>query len=457
MTSLNKFSPTADELDFARASMPIVEPKKPIAKSKYSATPEELEFASASMAEPMKEEIPWYKSYPAAAIKGLTKGIISLGESFGGLHQPRGMKEEQEQQRAELLEKALPSEEGFVEGALERGGKILPSALAGPGGITSALVRTGAAALSGETAKKLGAGETGQAIAELPAFLAPGLGKKIIPTKKQAEVVSEARRLGMTEKEIAPLIQSEKKQAALSKYAFKGDNTKEILQGSKKAVGNIYNALSESEVAKKTITPEIYQEMTEGFKKSFEKIPSEMLKKIAPDIKIMIEGDITGEKMMNFYHKLNHYINKGDAQLGLLMNPLKKSIESVSTELAKDFKMANKLYERSAKIRKSLNPKSEEWFSKLMRGSAPYRMAAGILSGYYPILLEAIGEQATRQLATKMLTSPRFQNLTKQMIDAAANNQFKLAMNVKDILKNEIEDDVPEAAALLDHLEFNPQ
>lgn len=454
MTSLNKFAATEDELDFARASMPIVEPKKPTAKSKYSATPEELEFASASMAEPMKEEIPWYKSYPAAAIKGLTKGIISLGESFGGLHQPRGMKEEQEQQRAELLEKALPSEEGFVEGTLQRGGKILPTALAGPGGIINALVRTGVAALSGETAKELGAGETGQAIAELPAFLTPSLGKKIIPTKKQEPIVKAARELGLTEEAIAPLIQNEKKQKALSKLAFRGEKTQAKLGNVKEEMSKLYENLEAQPFARNVLSKSDQNNLMYGFKEKFSKLPDELRKKIAPDFKDLISGPIDGEKLINFWKDLNYHIQKGESRLGILKDPISKSMNKIAPEFGKDFQTINELYSRYAGIRKILKPSTiSNFFEKTMK----YRIIGGIVTGYYPILLETLGEAAARKIATEMLTNPRLQNISKQLVKALNENKLKLAQNLATALRNEIGENNPEIYEDLTEIDFNPQ
>lgn len=455
-----KYSPTEEELDFAMASMPTMENKPKstsISKSKYAPTEEEMDFANASMNEPISEEIPWYKSIGSAALKGFTKGIVGLGQSFGGLMQTPLKNQEEEVQREETLNEILPSEEGFIEGVAERGGKILPGVLAGPGGIGQALLRTGIAATSGETAKKLGFGETVQNLAEIPALLTPGLKGKISPTSKQKEIVAEARRLGLSEKEITPLIQSEKKQGILKKFASRGDRTQKILKGSKEAVENLYDTIGASPSAKNVINKDVYNKLTSNFTSQFEKLPDELRKKIAPDVKDLIRGDVTGEKLINFWQDLNHYIKKGDSKLGILKDPILKAMKGVSPEFAKDFQITNQLYARSAQIRRSLSPKDENIVMKFLEATAPYQLIGSVISGYYPAMITVLGEVGARKLASSMLTNPRFQNIGKQMVHAASENKIQLAMNLKDVLKKDLEEDSPEAAMLLDYVDFNPK
>src|SRR5210317_2064647 len=63
------------------------------------------------------KSIPWYQSYASSLGKGLIKGTIAFGRMLGPTLEPY----DPEQTRL-ALDELLPSEEGFVEGALERGG-----------------------------------------------------------------------------------------------------------------------------------------------------------------------------------------------------------------------------------------------------------------------------------------------------------------------------------------------
>lgn len=400
-------------------------------------------------------ENPWYQSFASAAAKGVIKGVIGLGENFGPLLQSPQQKLKEKGEREESLEQILPSEKGTTEALLERGGEILPAVVSGPGGIVSKLIRTGLAAASGEAAKELGFGETGQAIAELPALIGPGLKGKISPTKAQQPIVEEARRLGLTEKEIAPLIQSEKKQSILKKFASRGDKTQEILKGSKAAVDNLYQTIGASPAAKNVISNEVKNKLAINFKKQFEQMPEELKKKIAPDVKDLIRGEITGEKLINFWQDVNHYIKKGDGKLGLLKQPILEAMQGVSAEFAKDFQVANQLYAKSAKIRRSLSPKDENIVSKFIDATAPYQLIGAVVSGYYPAMVTVVGEIGARKLASAMLLNPRYQNLAKQITHATAENNVQLALNLKKILQDEMQEETPEAAAILDY--FNPK
>ncbi len=440
---INNHTLTQDEKEFADFYMPDVGETR-ISDSKNSPTINEMEFADYALQQPTEEESPWYKSYPAALGKGIVKGVVQLGESFGGLRAPPQQKAEEEEKRSEVLKEYLPSEEGFVEGALERGGKLLPGVLAGPGGVGQAVARSGAAAISGETAKKYGFGEMGQAIAELPALLSPGLAKTILPTKGQKEIVTEARRLGLSEKEIAPLIQAEKKLTIGKKFSYRGDNVQKVLKGSKEAVGNLYTTLEESAAGKNIIPKEVANTFFKDLEKPFAKITDAAYKKIQPDYQKLIDGDITGEKLVNFWQKLNKYISKGDPELGLIKGPLKNAMKGVSPEFSKDFEIINDLYARSAKIRKALSPKDENIVMKFMEATAPYQVVGSLLSGYYPAMATVLGEVGARKLATYSLTNPRFQNLGKQIVKAAADNKVQLADNLMKVFKKELEEEIPD-------------
>jgi hypothetical protein len=233
-------------------------------------------------------------------------------------------------------------------------------------------------------------------------------------------------------------------------------NNQKILKGSKEAVENIYETIQASDHAKNVISPENHKKLITGFKNQFEKLPDELRKKISPDFKDLIDGDITGEKLINFWQDLNHYIKKGDGKLGILKNPILKAMEGVSPEFSQDFQIANKLYAQSAKIRKTLNPKEENIVSKFLDATAPYQLAAAIYSGYYPAMIGVLGEVGARKLGAAMLTNPRFQNISKQMINAASENKIQLAMNLKNVLKKDLEKIDPDTAELLEYMDFNP-
>lgn len=451
MTSMSKFAPTEEELDFAKASMPVITPTITQKQSKYAPSEDEMAFAAASMAEPISDEIPWYKSYPAALAKGLTKGVISLGEAFGGLPQHRGKREEQEEQRAEFLEKVLPSEKGTPEEYLERAGKIAPSALSGTGGVAQALVRTGVAAAGGQAAKEFGAGETVQSLAELPAFLSPRLGKKIIPTKKQEPIIKAARELGLKEESIAPLIQSEKKQKILSKVASRSEKTQTHLGNVREEMNKLYEHLEAQPFAKNSLSKSDQNILMHGFKDKFSKLPDELRKKIAPDFKDLITGPIDGEKLINFWKDLNYHIKKGESQLGILKDPIAKSMNKIAPEFGKDFQNINELYSRYAGIRNGLKPNT---VSKFFEKANPYKILGAIVTGYQPLLIEAVGEAAARKLSTELLLNPRFQNLSKQMVNALNENKVVHAQKVFEHMKNLIEKISPETYQEIEDIDF---
>jgi len=259
MNSVSKYDPTDEEMEFARASMPIVKTKYK-STSNYDPTEEELDFAKFAMKESEKGELPWYKSYPAAAAKGLTKFARGAVESIrsstnaGGLEEDVGsyflkpeekekiaketapFSEQENEDFSQELDERLPTNEGIVETGIEKASHIAPSALIGPGSLLGKGVRTGAAAVLGTAAKEAGVGETGQTLIEMIPFLTPSLGKKLVAKNaKEQELIDFAGKHGLNEKQTALGLKEDNWwNKTISKLAYKGEKTKGGIKDTKK-------------------------------------------------------------------------------------------------------------------------------------------------------------------------------------------------------------------------------
>lgn len=104
------------------------------------------------------------RSIISAPIKGIVKGIQGFNPlgSSGPVPYELG---------AKLLDQVLPTrpEHDF----LERAGKLAPQAALGAGSVPSAILQTAGGTIAGELAKKYGAGEKGQGLAELAGMIGP--------------------------------------------------------------------------------------------------------------------------------------------------------------------------------------------------------------------------------------------------------------------------------------------
>lgn len=349
------------------------------------------------------------------------------------------------------LEKYLPTQEGFAEKALERGGKIAPYAITGGGNVLGQALRSAVAGFLGEVAKESGLPPWAQSLAELPAFAAPSLGKKIIPTAAQKELVEGGRRLGLSEEAITPLIQSEMKKKWLTKFSPKRGRTQEALKKSKSGLGNIYGALENSEVAKSALTTEQSQEVLESIEGVMEKLPSGVRNKIKQDLSDLLNAPITGSSLINFFKDINHYIGKGEQKLGLLKGPIGDALKKLSPQLGEDFSITNRLYSEYAQMAGRLKP---TLVGDLMSAGRAVRTMLGVTTGNYPLLAEAIGESAAKRIAREMLINPRLQNLSKKMVSALNQNKSAIANRILKDYTKEISEIDPELGDDFNDIDF---
>lgn len=353
-----------------------------------------------------------------------------------------------------ILEKALPTQDKFAERALERGGKTGVYAALGGGGIASQAAQALKAATSGfvgEGAKKLGLPDWAQGLLEAASMGLPSLSKKIRPTSSQKELVEGARGLGLSDSEIAPLIQSELKQKWLTKVAPKRGRTQQALKKSKEAIGNVYDRLETSDVAKKVLSPDQSLEVMDSIDKVLEKLPSSLRNEIAEDFGDLLKSDMTGETLINFWKDINHYIGKGSSQLGVLKGPITDALEKVSPKLAQDFRMTNQLYSKFSTANKLLKP---SLLGDLMTAGRAVRTALGIFTGNFPLMAESLGESALSILSREMLINPRFQNLSTKMVHALNQGKPAIANQILSSYIKEIEELDPQTADLLKDIDF---
>jgi len=385
------------------------------------------------------EEVPWYKSYASALGKGLIKGTVSLGRMMGPLDEPYDPN-----RLKELLDEYLPSEEGFVEEALERGGKLFPLVATGGGGAGSAALRTTGAAISGQVAKEFGAPEWAQSLAELPSFIGPDIKKMIQAGKKTKDILEFGRSKGLKEEQLAPLIQGAKKQKVLGKLAFKRGRGQSVIKETQKALGDIYKDLYNHPQAKTVLNEFEAGSKIEELEKIILKIPNEVRKKIIGDFVELKSSPKAAEDFMNFYADINANLSGKTKQLSALKEPVIDAIKKIDSGLSIEFQKTNELYSKWAQISKTLSPNLA---SDLIEGSIPlqavYGLAHGAVTGDVSFMATALtavaGEVAVKQIAAELLINPRFQNLGNKMITAIKNNKFAIAKSVWGQMTQEVD------------------
>lgn len=323
------------------------------------------------------------------------------------------------------------------------------------GGGGKALAVLGGAGAAGQGVREAGGPEGLATALEIGVPLLHGVvSSELSPTSKAAkETVDAGRKIGLTEKQIAPLIQSEGKSDVLSKVARKGTKTKERFASIKETLGDSYNTIKSSPQAKVKL-PNAEQI---NLRKEFGHIRNELSKTLAPSpdkeaalnyieksLETLRNTNVSPEYLVNFWQDINksvkwNSINGGKKALAQLKEPISNTLKKVSPTLAEDFELTNHLYSKYAQISKKLKPDLVDSF--VNKGEIVSALPAGLAIAYgNPMPLMALGgEVATRLLAREMLINPYFQNLAGKLVtnfnQASAKGVTELVKQAQDYMK----------------------
>lgn len=394
--------------------------------------------------------------YAKTIFKGAVEGVSRLGAMMGptfdlpkfeeGKFVPEKTKEEQLEQQTETLNELLPTDEGFVQSSLRRGLKEAPSMAAFPGSAAS-LPRSILAGFLGEGAKELGAPEWAQSAAELTAYIGPDITKKLLSQGKNKEIVEFGKKMGMTDEQITPLIQSEFKQKWLSKLAPKRGSTQKTLADTKQSLSNVYSSIQNSPSAKSELPNIAKEKLFNKFLPIIEDMPANVRDVIKQDAKDLVSKPITGESLINFYKDVNHNLSGNSKQLANLKQPIREALHSISPELGKDFEMMNTLYSKYYPIAERLKP---NLVSDLVSAAEAIGLLGSFTLGYTPALTGFLTEKAAKKLTQQMLINPRLQQLSQKMVNAMNENKFGVVHKLAKSFSSQIKDEVPEAAKILE-------
>lgn len=384
------------------------------------------------------------KDYGKTALKGTIEGVSKLGRMMGPLQDESGKTTEQQlQEQTEVLDKLLPTDEGFIQKGLRRGLKEAPSVMSFPGSAVQAGTRSIAAGYAGETAKEYGLPEWAQSAAEITAFIGPDLTKKLLSSGKNKELIEFAKKMGFSDAEITPLIQSEFKQKWLSKLSPKRGSTQKRLQDTKNRLEQTYGSLQKSKDAGLEISEKANGTMINELFEKLNEMPREVRGAIEADLNDLLNNKITGKSLINFYKDINAKFSGNTKQLSLLKEPIKKALSSISPSLSQDFEMVNKLYTKYYPIAGRLKP---NLVSDLISAGESIGIVASLTTGQMEYLYGLVGDKAVRQLSKHLLMNPHLQQLSKKMAVAINQNKYALAKQVTQEFKTRIKKHSPEIA-----------
>ena len=255
--------------------------------------------------------------------------------------------------------------------------------------------------------------------------------------------------MGLTDEQITPLMQSEFKQKWLGKIAPKRGSIEKSLASTKSALSEGYNTLRESPAAKATLSRGSTEKMMETLSETFQKMPSGVRSKMKQDTQDLLNKPITGESLINYWQDINYNLGSKTKQLSLLKDPVKKALNDVSPELAKDFEMLNNLQSKYYPIASKLKPNITD---DIVRAAENIGLLGSLVTGYYPHLGAILAEKGGRQIAKQMLINPRFQQLASKTVSAINQGKFGMVKKLADLYAHELKSIDPKASEILKNL-----
>src|SRR5574338_102240 len=377
------------------------------------------------------------KSRTSALVKGIGKGLQSIGE-LSPVRGPFGRAGTEN-----VLEQLLPSSNEPIERFTERIAKgLTEGAIGGP----ELSLLSGVGEAIGQVGKEAGAPPWAQTLLSLIPFLKGTKGLAI--PKSQKEAVEFLRSKGLTDKEIVPLLKSEKSLKRLGKIAHKGERISSALQGAHEKLGSGYSQLKEIG-EKLTLPTSDITPFVGDLDKTFDKLTPDFKKLISSNIEDLKNKPVSAKSLIDFWQDLNNKMRKagregivgGREVLGILKNPVSKAFKKIDPLAAKDFEMLNQFYAKKQKALNILQPKQLDHLLDISEGLG---LAGAILTGDLTKFEKILGFVGGRMIATELLVNPKLQNISNRMAQALAKNQTGIYQKLFNKFKDELQKSSPE-------------
>jgi hypothetical protein len=282
------------------------------------------------------------------------------------------------------------------------------------------------------------------------------LGKsKAFDPRTTSKIYKAGRSLGLSPKEMTILLHGDAKQNILGKLTRKTTGLKKALELTENKLGDVRSKLGE----KASSLPQISEEISEKLTDQFAKIRTSLGKTVkgSPDKEAaakFIEDSIerinnfgaNPEELMNFYHDINAAVNwraikGGKKVLSTLKEPVLEALEKASPKIGKDFRKFNLLYSKMKDFEKAVGyPKIAEFINHGKAAEFLTYAALGSLGGIKMLA----GTEAARQISTKLLTDPKWQNLHNKILNSIKNGSFNAMPKLVQILKNMTKQELPD-------------
>ncbi len=368
------------------------------------------------------------------------------------------------QQARETFTKGIEETEGVElpekgRGAIERGaegvGKALP-VLAFPG---SAAVKGAALATSG-LSESMDLSEKNKVIANLsiPAItslIQSIVTRRYIPAPGEAQsLYQKGKQLGLSDKELAPILATEGQVARHGQKAASIRGTRQAFERTNEALGSAIHDVQNRPIASTPLTPQAQTNFVNklqgiatdlrGRTHALNPREKSLLEFLDTTITDVVNNGTTPKQVMGTWRSVNG-IQAGKTQLKRMKGPMTEAIESVSPQLAEDFTASNKLYGRYMDNLREINPSQYDAFinageiQQLLGAVFSFEAKAAGKGALRTVTLDAL-----RRVSSKILTDPTAQSMVRNFGKAVRDGRGASARAVAIQLKDYVQKNLPE-------------
>lgn len=355
---------------------------------------------------------------------GGEKGLRNLLTLLGNIPGAEKLTPEGLRGTFEELTKGRFTPQTPLERILERPARVA-GGIAGLGGGLKAMLSMIVPSLVGQSLREAGEPEALASAIEVGLPLA-GAARRGLTLKPSEEKIAQfAKKGGLTEKELTPLLKSKRTQQKLGKLALK-------TEGLQKQVKDVYGKLSEdfytplkekasklgplneSQISKvvedlKVAQTELSRSKLPTPDKTFAK---EELGKMIDNIQR--EG-LGAEEIIDTWQDINKTVQwkrAGQKPFAKVKEVLKETLGEISPELAEEFELTNNLYARQVPFAKALTPTMIDDVLSLGKEG---NLALGLILGNRNLLNKALGLVGGKFVAKELLTNPRYHNFARKL------------------------------------------
>lgn len=280
---------------------------------------------------------------------------------------------------------------------------------------------------------------------------------KFTPSGKEAKALYDwGKNKGMTEKELAPILQSSRKTSMLGGLTEKSSRGKRAIETSESALGGLYDKVKEksSKLApasrhQENILIEKFQKVADELNKSKIKGADKegAIKKINEAIADIAANGISADEIISTWQDINKAVNwnsfkTGKKSLFALKEPMMDLFKQLAPQEAKEFSVINKMWGRLQNVARRIEPTDLSKFIKWGEAGATVKgLYDFVTTGDLKVLKGLAIAKGGKHIATEMLINPRLNNLTGKVLAASKSGSLqatqKAIRNLQEALKEE--------------------